>query len=268
MASSTYSLGKKIDKGDFASIYTINRDENIDFQSSRYLAKIERLRIGSITQNEAEIHSRLSHPNIVKFFESFLTEKLNCLIPSSSFPNYQVIIMERFGCENLLDFIESREYPSLDTIKNYASQLTEALIYLKKMNIIHRDLKPENVLISEQSLKICDFGLSCIGPQIGHASTGTPYYMPPESFKCIYNFKTDIYSFGVILYQLCSKRMPFPAQNVPGLVQLVEFNHFTFPSDTCASPEMQDLIRKMLKAKGEERIGIEDVSKHMSAFGN
>jgi serine/threonine protein kinase len=265
-----YSLGKKINKGSYASIYTVHLNnlntnhpepEESKFQNHQYLAKIEKFRRDSVSINEAKIHAKLSHPNIVEMYDAFTTDGIQNLNPSeSAFPWYQVIIMERYGSMTLADLIDS-SYTSLDTIRNYATQIARALVYLKQMNIIHRDLKPENVLIDDEKLKICDFGLSCFGPhrkELGKGGTGTPFYMPLEAFNCEYSFKTDIFAFGVILYQLCSKQMPFPANNVTGLIHLVQFNYITFPSDTCE--KLKDLIRKMLK--NEDRIGIEEVMEH------
>jgi len=109
-------------------------------------------------------------------------------------------------------------------------QILEGLVYLQeeasKLNLsfVHRDLKPENVLIDEDSntYKISDFGIAKFAPAASHPQTfsggayglGTVYYMAPEQFQDAANVdgRADVYSVGVIGYELLTGSLPFPAQ--------------------------------------------------------
>lgn len=79
------------------------------------------------------------------------------------------------------------------------------MLELNKYNLIHRDLKPENILVKEKTIKICDFGLTVYSSQNSPCSEycGTPMYMSPEiSSEKPYTSKTDIWSIGVIFYEM------------------------------------------------------------------
>ena len=97
-------------------------------------------------------------------------------------------------------------------------QLFSAIRYYNELNIIHRDLKPENVLISNKNkinnfpnIKICDFAMSKIAEKqsVQNKVVGSIYYVAPEVLNQKYNEKCDLWSCGVIMYCLLSKRVQF-----------------------------------------------------------
>ena len=103
--------------------------------------------------------------------------------------------------------------------KKYLKQLADGLKYLLDNNILHRDLKPQNILLTDDYiLKITDFGLARYYQQDNMITTicGSPLYMAPELLKNDkYNIKSDIWSLGVIIYQMVMKNHPFKADNIP-----------------------------------------------------
>jgi serine/threonine protein kinase len=245
-----YIISKKINHGDYACIYQMESHPN-------HLAKVEMIKRNSSTKKEAEIHSELSHPNIVRLLDALQTDTLIRIAPSQSpMPLYQILIMEKHGTA----LTKTKDY-TIEKLKLYAFQIADGLLYLKHKNIIHRDIKPPNLLLQDDHVKICDFGLSCVGPYRNpKESVGTPYYMALESFKGVYTFSTDIFAFGVTLYELYTKNMPFPSSNLRGLLDLIEFGYVPFP-EGFDNANLQDLILKMLKNEG--RISIEGVKEHV-----
>lgn len=106
-----------------------------------------------------------------------------------------------------------------------ARQVLTGLSVLHEMNIIHRDLKSANIFISEGVYKLGDLNVSKIMKQsLAYTQTGTPYYASPEVWNDKpYELKSDIWSLGCIIYQLCSLRPPFTANSMDGLFKKVLF---------------------------------------------
>ena len=112
--------------------------------------------------------------------------------------------------------------------KKYLRQLSNALKYLLQNNIVHRDLKPQNILMSNNNnIIITDFGFARkINEDLLFTTLcGSPMYMAPEIFnKQAYNNKSDLWSVGIILFEMLSGYPPFKAPNILSL-------HFTVPSN-------------------------------------
>ncbi|PNY22998.1 G2-specific protein kinase nim-1 [Tolypocladium capitatum] len=124
------------------------------------------------------------------------------------------------------------------------------------MTILHRDLKPENVFLGEDnSVKLGDFGLSKMIKSHDFASTyvGTPFYMSPEICAAEkYTLKSDIWSLGCIIYELCSREPPFNAKTHFQLVQKIKEGKFA-PLPDIYSPELGQVIRDCLKVNPDRR---------------
>ena len=124
------------------------------------------------------------------------------------------------------------------------------------MVIMHRDLKPENVFLGkDNSVKLGDFGLSKMIKSHDFASTyvGTPYYMSPEICAAErYTLKSDIWSLGCIMYELCMREPPFNAKTHFQLVSKIKTGKYP-PLPAIYSPDLQDAIRDCLKVNPDER---------------
>ncbi|KAK8099191.1 uncharacterized protein PG998_012432 [Apiospora kogelbergensis] len=124
------------------------------------------------------------------------------------------------------------------------------------MTILHRDLKPENVFLGEDnSVKLGDFGLSKVMQSHDFASTyvGTPFYMSPEICAAErYTLKSDIWSLGCIMYELCTKEPPFNAKSHFQLVQKIKEGKIA-PLPSIYSAELMGVIRDCLKTNPDRR---------------
>lgn len=169
---------------------------------------------------EIEICKNLHHPNIVNTLDVY--KDTDC--------DYIYIIMEccAFDLNHYLTKIRKNTPISEERAKNYFKQLAEAFKYLRDRNIVHRDLKPHNLLLTENAryIKIADFGFarSLHRNDLAQTLCGSPLYMAPEVLsKNDYTIKADIWSLGVILFEILFGYHPYhEAKNTFDLMRLLE----------------------------------------------
>jgi serine/threonine protein kinase len=160
-------------------------------------------------QQEAETVASLQHPNIVQVIEISLEN------------GKEFLSMEYLGCGSLEAKLDENSWSNHE-MAELIQTLAQAIHYAHGRGIIHRDLKPANILFTTEHMpKIVDFGLAKkIQDELTESVTGgvigTPCYMSPEQAAgndSPIGFSTDIYSLGVILYQLLTKKLPFEGKH-------------------------------------------------------
>ncbi|KAI3949209.1 hypothetical protein MKW92_041663 [Papaver armeniacum] len=158
------------------------------------------------------------------------------------------------------------------TAKHFMQQLAAGLQILRQNNVIHRDLKPQNLLLTTNDdqavLKIADFGFARSLQPRGLAETlcGSPLYMAPEIMQFQkYDAKADLWSVGVILYQLVIGKTPFTGNNQIQLLQnIMKSKELQFPPDIKElSSDCTDLCRKLLRRDPVERLTFEEFFGHL-----
>ena len=193
-------------------------------------------------RQEIDILHRLYHENIIQCLDSFETNSEFCLVTELATGQLYEIIQE------------DKKLPEKQ-IKEIALQLTSALFYLHNNNIIHRDIKPQNVLISASGIiKICDFGFArAIDNKTMITSIkGTPLYMAPELLKEYpYNKKADLWSLGVILYELYVGQPPFYTNNFQTLLHKIAKEEIRYPDSM--SPDFKDFLKGLLVKNPKDR---------------
>ena len=194
-----------------------------------------------------------NHRNIVKYFEHFENEKHFC------------IVMENISGGNLLGAINKMSKFSEQMAKIIFKQLIETIKYLHSIGIVHRDIKPDNILIElDNTIKLCDFGVSkeIKEGQLLTDSCGTPAFVAPEILKDTpYNpYMTDIWSSGVVLYAMITGFFPFRGINETDLHRNILSG--AFPKLKDVSPELKDLLNKILEVNPNKRISVDDILNH------
>ena len=212
-------------------------------------------------RNEINILKTMDHPNIVKIFEFY-----------SNKDSYN-IIMEYCKGGKLVS--EIRNYAPFD--EKYTAyvmyQIFSAINYCHNMNIIHRDLKPESILIVNKNksnnypnIKISDFGMSTVVEKntVQNKIVGTIYYVAPEVINKKYNGKCDIWSCGVIMYVLLTKKPPFGGDMPDEIIDNIQKGIYDLNSPIFdkISKSAIDLIQKLLNKDIEKRISAQEALNH------
>ncbi|CAD8067555.1 unnamed protein product [Paramecium sonneborni] len=178
------------------------------------------------------------------------------------------IIMEYVEGGDLMKWTKEKPIPEIQA-KNIFNQLILALQIFQTHNILHRDIKLDNILLQEDSIKICDFGVSrqIIKGQKILEQCGTPAYMAPEILfsKIGYEgFASDIWSSGVLLYILLVGKVPFKGNNMNELNHNIQNGQLNFieMKKQNLSNESVDLIKSMLNVNPKVRITLTEIINH------
>ncbi|KAE9453746.1 hypothetical protein C3L33_14350, partial [Rhododendron williamsianum] len=153
--------------------------------------------------SEVALLFRLCHPNIITFVGACKKPPVFC------------IITEYLAGGSLRKYLHQQEPNSLplNLVLKLALDIAHGMLYLHSQGILHRDLKSENLLLGEDMcVKVADFGISCLESQCGSAKgfTGTYRWMAPEMIKEKHHTrKVDVYSFGIVLWELLTALTPF-----------------------------------------------------------
>lgn len=138
-----------------------------------------------------------------------------------------------------------------------------AIKHIHDRKILHRDLKSQNVFLTERGeIKLGDFGIAkCLKNTIEVAKTvvGTPYYFSPEIIQNKpYSFKSDIWSLGILLYEMCALKMPFDGSNLASLsIKIIKGNYTPLP--TSFTRDIRGLISSLLHVDMNKRPSINEI---------
>jgi serine/threonine protein kinase len=210
---------------------------------------------------EAKAASALNHPNIVTIYEYDSDEALD------------FIAMEYIPGQTLHALLASEHPLPMKTLLGYALQSARAIAAAHAAGIVHRDLKTKNIMVTaEGTVKVLDFGLAkqsgLGGPETqSGAVMGTPGYMSPEQAKGEpADYRSDIFSFGVILYEIACGRRPFTGEDLPSTLYAVV--HLDPPPVTPAAPKaLAALIERCLSKNSEDRPqSMEEVCRELAAM--
>lgn len=214
-------------------------------------------------KRELEIHKKITHPNIVKLYDIII-----------NYDEHKIyMIMEFCSLGDLYKF-QNKKRLTEEYIQNYMIQLRDALKYLLDNNIIHRDLKPQNILLSDvRTIKITDFGLAryCseknddIEEDLFSTYCGSPMYMSPEILlKHNYGLKSDLWSVGIILYEMITGHTPIHAKNLEQLKTKINTINIDLNllQKFNISSECNDLLFKLLDKDKSRRITWNDFFTH------
>jgi fused-like protein len=211
-ASDDYHILELVGEGSFGKVYKARRKFTGAITAMKFIAKHGKTEkdIKSLRQ-EIEILRGLKHENIIAMVDSFETKAEFCVVTE-------------FAQGELFEILEDDQCLPEEEVRAIAKQLVRALYYLHSNRIIHRDMKPQNILIgARRVVKLCDFGFAramSSATMVLTSIKGTPLYMAPELVQeQPYNHTVDLWSLGVILYELFVGQPPFYTNSIYSLIQ-------------------------------------------------
>ncbi|EKG06153.1 kinase, putative [Trypanosoma cruzi] len=254
-----YIKKKLIGTGSYGEAWLVERLED----HSIFVAKLMDLgkmssRDKQYAYSEIKCLANCNHPNIIRFIEDHEE-------------NDQLLIIMEFADSGDLDRqIKARSHDNFRHFREHEAlflflQLCLALDHIHSHKMLHRDIKSANILLTSTGLiKLGDFGFShqyddTVSGVVANTFCGTPYYLAPEIWNNQrYSKKADVWSLGVLLYEIITLKRPFTATNMKGLMAKVLGGEYA-PISENFSTQLRDLVRAILVVDANQRPGIREV---------
>jgi fused-like protein len=248
-----YLVLEHIGEGSFGKVYKARRKNTGFTVAMKFITKhgksdkdLRNLR------QEIGILRKLNHENIILMFDAFETDREFCVVTE-------------YAQGELFDILQDDQRLPESTVQQIAKQLVKALHYLHSNRIIHRDMKPQNVLIgSNGRIKLCDFGFAramSANTVVLTSIKGTPLYMSPELVKeQPYDGTSDLWSLGVILYELFVGQPPFYTNSIYSLINHIVKDPVKYPADM--SRDFKSFLHGLLQKNPSKRLTWPDLLSH------
>lgn len=211
--------------------------------------------------NEASLAGKLNHPHIVQIYDAVISDKES------------YIVMEYVAGGTLEPYCTPSHLLPFERVVEIIFKCTRALDYANRQGITHRDIKPANILLTQSAekgdIKISDFGAALVTSleqtRTQVAGVGSPSYMSPQQVADMpLNHQTDIYSLGVMMYQLLTGRLPFQANSNYSMVYQIT-NVDPPPPSTYRSdipPSLDRIVSRAMQKKLDARYADWDAFAH------
>mmetsp|Transcript_37716 Transcript_37716/g.87233 ORF Transcript_37716/g.87233 Transcript_37716/m.87233 type:complete len:629 (-) Transcript_37716:15-1901(-) len=251
--------GRSLGKGSFGVVRRIRRKGTDDVYALKTMQKAEVVNGQLVEQVEREIQVQrtLKHENVLRLYKHFEDEDTVYLL---------LEYCAKGELYQLLRTQKGRKF-SEPMSKHFFVQLVRGLKYLHTHQIVHRDLKPENLLVTHDDvLKIGDFGWCAATNVLRTTFCGTMDYLAPEMIQGSgHNHTLDIWSVGILLYEMMVGRPPFQSTNHTMLIDRILKIAIFFPPGL--PPLVVDLVRRLLKREPSQRLPLEQVLRHPWVVG-
>jgi eukaryotic-like serine/threonine-protein kinase len=238
-----YQILSNLGSGGFGTVF-LAKDVWID---KKVAIKVPHRQSGDFDDllQEPRLLAALNHTNVVG------------IVTAERVDGVFFIVMDYIKGESLEAVLDREKSLDLPTALNYVVQILKGVEHAHQTQILHRDLRPANVLVSEAGVvKVADFGTSRFLEK-SHATTviGSPPYMAPEQFQGRAVLASDIYSVGVIFYQMLTGTLPYFSPNPAQIERMVALGRCTPPKlrNTQIPREISDIIMKAIAAEVSER---------------
>lgn len=249
-----YHIAELLGKGSFGTAHVVIDKET----RKKYVLK--RIRLARLNEwqrqssfQEMELVSALSHPFVVPYVDGWVHG------------GHTINIVYGYCRKgDLGELLQGRkESFSEDQLKKWLAQILLAMEYMHKQGVIHRDIKSGNLFLTgDLNINIGDFGLATVRDSTNepdYSVVGTPHYMSPELLsRKPYDFSTDIWSIGCVMYELTALKTAFNAFNIHGLVHKIRKTTVP-PLPSCYSSEWCQLVRSMLRKSPDKRPSVMDL---------
>ncbi|MBZ0200155.1 MAG: protein kinase [Ignavibacteriaceae bacterium] len=248
---SHYKIEKLLGKGGMGKVY-LTSDVNTKQKVALKVLMPELLQDEENKKRfsgEARMLSSFNHPNIVKVYELGESE------------NTGYIAMEYLPGGTLKEYLDNNYPLSWEEMKNIFLQICSGLEEIHAKNIVHRDMKTGNIMLDEKNkIRIMDFGLSKSSLVSTMTSLGTVlgtlgYVAPEQVTNVMVDSRSDIFSLGVMLYELCTNKLPFNGENEMALIHSIFNTHPVPPSsiNNTMPIDVDKVVMKCLSKNADER---------------
>lgn len=238
-----YTLVKKLGKGGFGEVWLAERQSQFFMKKVAIKLPLEEQVDFETIRREAELWEEASgHPNVLP------------IIDAAVYDGQVVIVSEYADGGSLADKLKEEGKFSPEKAVGMCIGILKGLDFLHQRKIIHRDIKPQNILLQGDTPRLADFGISrAMNTQsISTAIAGTDAYMAPETFEGKRSVQTDLWSVGVVLYQLLKNDLPFPQMHPSERMFAILRNDFEpLPDDI--PQNLRWIIRQALSKQPEDR---------------
>jgi serine/threonine protein kinase len=240
-----YTLINRLGRGAFGVVWLAERRTSITTTKAALKIPLDdEIDLETIKQ-EANLWVQASgHPNVLPIIEANVYDD-------------QVIIASEFAPDGSLEsWLKQHggKAPTIESAVDIVSGILAGLEHLHARNIIHRDLKPANIIFQGETPRLADFGVSRVLKSTSQSSTaaGTPTYMAPEAFDGKRSEQTDVWSVGVIFYQLLAGRLPFTQADMASLFKAI-LSHTPDPLPLTVPQPIQEVVTRSLNKDPTQR---------------
>lgn len=245
-----FEIISRIGKGGMASVYKAIQ-KNLDIIVALKVIHLNLVHDSTFIDRfirEARIGASLTHPNIVRMYDV------------GNIGDLHYISMEYIEGRDLRAYLRETGLADEIRLRTLITPIAEALEYAHKQGIIHRDIKSANILISSNGVpKLTDFGIANAATETKLTQTGsimgTPEYMSPEqALGKTVDFKTDLYSLGMVMYECLTGSLPLKGENQLGtMFRVINEEPEHLSTKTVISHELSNLIMSLLQKNAESR---------------
>ncbi len=244
-----YELLEKIGSGGMADVYRakchlLNRHVAVKILKSELMADEEFVQKFKV---EAQAAAGLNHPNIVNVFDVGADHGM------------YYIVMELIEGKTLKELIRERNHLSPEQALRFLAQIASAVEFAHERHIVHRDLKPQNIMINHLgNIKVMDFGIARATTsetlQVSKKVLGSVAYLSPEQAKGTYSDeRSDLYSLGIVFYEMVTGRTPFQGETPISIVMKHLEEDVRFLDTDPIPAGYRNVILKLTQKKPEER---------------
>jgi serine/threonine protein kinase len=256
-----YLLKKALGQGQFGKVF---KAEHLETHQIFAIKQIDKRKINAnpilkrLLDTEVSIMHEINHPNILHMHDYLETEK-----------NYYLVI-DFCNEGDFENYLEKRKLKFLPEEKAvfFLKQIMNGFTKLREHKVLHRDFKLANLFVNDETLVIGDFGFAKSGNDLAQTRLGTPLTMAyeiitaPNTEEITYTSKADLWSVGIVYYQMLFGKTPFFGATMPQLIRDIKakVNKLTFPKPVSA--ESKDLIQRLLQPNPDKRIDWKDFFGH------